>query len=249
MTYKSHKIAAVIPCRVQSTRLLAKPLQRVGEFTILELLVRQLKKSKLIDDIIIAISKNTGRDLFIELAKTNKLKFVVGDEVNVLGRLILGARKTKADIIFRITSENPYMFWEGIDGLIKNHIEGDYDLSIYTKLPLGAAFEIIKLQALEYSNKHGNKKYRSEYSTLYIHENPKKFKINQVRAEKTIQRPDIRLTVDTPQDLLVARMIYDKLGNKGKPIPLKNIIKFMDMHPKIKKINAKIPQKYKQHLL
>jgi len=55
---KSYKISAVLPCRINSTRLLAKPLQPIGEFSILELLIEQLKKSKMISDIVLAISNN-----------------------------------------------------------------------------------------------------------------------------------------------------------------------------------------------
>ena len=116
-------IAAVIPCRIYSTRYLAKPLQRVGNFTILELLINQLKKSKKINEIVLAIAQSSGKDLFIEFAKKHKIKFVVGDEIDVLNRLIKGAKKVGADILFRTTSENPFIHWEGIDNLIQNHIK------------------------------------------------------------------------------------------------------------------------------
>ena len=54
---KSKSIAAVLPCRAYSTRLFAKPLQLVGDYSILELLIKQLKKSKEINDIVLAIAK------------------------------------------------------------------------------------------------------------------------------------------------------------------------------------------------
>jgi spore coat polysaccharide biosynthesis protein SpsF len=246
---KTHKVVAVIPCRVYSTRLLAKPLQRVGEYAILELLIKQLQKSTLINDIVIAISESIGRDLFIEFVKKHKVKFVIGDEVDVLGRLIKGAKKVNADILFRTTSENPFIYWEGIDNLIKKHIEKNADLSFYGKLPLGASYEVINLRSLEFAHKHGTKKHRSEYSTLYIYENSKKFVLNRVLPKKTLQRPQIRLTVDTPQDLWVARIIHDALGNKNTPIPLQQIVKFLDSHKKVMKINSNILLKYKQYLM
>ena len=45
------KITAIIGCRVDSTRLFAKPLQLVGKFRILDLHIEQIKKSKLIRSI------------------------------------------------------------------------------------------------------------------------------------------------------------------------------------------------------
>ena len=59
------KIAAIIGCRVDSTRLFAKPLQLVGKFRILELHIEQIKKSKLIDEIILAISNKPGNEIFV----------------------------------------------------------------------------------------------------------------------------------------------------------------------------------------
>ena len=56
-----------------------------------------------------------------------------------------------------------------------------------------------------------------------------------------MQRSTIRLTVDSPQDLWVARIIHEKLGNKLKPISLRKIIKLIDDYPEIAKINENIP--------
>ena len=243
----SKRVVIVIPCRVFSTRLLAKPLQRIGEFTILELLIKQLKKSKIVNEIVLAVANSIGSDLFVEFAQKNKLKYVFGSEQDVLGRFLKAGNKFKADVIVRVTSENPFIFWEGIDNLIKKHIEGDYDISCNSRLPVGSGFEVINLKSLKIAHKKGNK-WHKEHCTPYLYENPKKFKILKLSLDKILERSDIRLTVDTPQDLLVARKIYEKLGKRGKPIQLKKIIKFLDQHPEIKKINSNLKHK-KIHLI
>ena len=245
---KNHKIAAVLPCRIYSTRLLAKPLQLVEGFTILELLINQLKQSKYIDEIVLAISRSTGNDLFIEFAKKHKIKFVIGSEIDVLGRLIKGVKKVNADILFRVTSENPYIYWEGIDKLIQNHFLENHDLTFYKNLPIGASYEIINLKSLEIAHKFGNAKHRSEYSTLYFFENQDKFLINPVLPKKSLQFPKIRLTVDTPEDLIVARIIHGKLGRKSNPIKLERIINLLNLNKKILKLNTKIELKYTRYL-
>jgi len=241
LSTKKPKVAAVIACRVDSTRMYAKPMQLVGKYTILEHLLNQIKTSSMIDEIVLAISENPGNEIFVDFAKKQKIKFIRGDDEDVLKRLIDGAKYVNADIIFRITSENPYIFWNGIDPLIKNHISGKHDFSFYEKIPLGAYFEVINLKALETSHRKGKRKHRSELCTLYIKENKNRFKINKLLPEKTFRRPELRLTVDSPQDLLLARILYENLGKNIEPIPLKNIIKFLDKHPEIIKINTDIP--------
>jgi len=237
----NEKITAVIACRVDSTRLFAKPLQLVGKFRILELHIEQIKKSKLIDDIILAISKESGNEIFIKFAQKNKLKFILGDDHDVLKRLIDAAQYTNSEIIFRATSENPFIYWEGIDELIKKHVSNKYDLSVIEGLPLGSNFEIINRKALEISHRNGKKEHKSELCSLYINQNQDRFKIFRSKPKKTILRPEIRLTVDTPEDLIVVRIIHEKLGNGKTPIPLEKIIKFLDRNPEISKINLDVP--------
>jgi spore coat polysaccharide biosynthesis protein SpsF len=198
-------------------------------------------KSKLITDIVLAISENPGNEAFIEFAKKHNLKYVTGDDTDVLKRLIDGAKYVNADVIFRITSENPYIYWEGIDNIIKKHEEKKFDFTYVDGLPLGSYFEIISLKALETSHRMGSKKHRSELATLYIKENKKKFKINQIMPEKELQRPEVRLTVDSPEDLWVAREIQNAFRNTGRPIPLKQVIKFLDKHPEIARVNSQVP--------
>jgi len=237
----SHKVAATIACRVNSSRLYAKQMQLIDNRPIIEHMITQLGKSKLIDEVVLAISEDPGNEIFIDFAKKHKLKFIVGDDTDVLQRLINAAKYVNADIIFRITPENPYIYWEGIDELINNHIIGKYDFSDCYTTPLGSGFEVVNRDAFEVSHKKGKKKHRSELCSLYIQENQKQFKIFHLEPPKTIQRPELRVTVDTPEDLYVARKIFQKIGNDKNPIPLKKVISFLDSNPEIRDFNSKIP--------
>jgi spore coat polysaccharide biosynthesis protein SpsF (cytidylyltransferase family) len=48
------------------------------------------------------------------------------------------------------------------------------------------------------------------------------------------------LTVDNPEDLQVARLIYESIGKNGEPIPMRKIISFLNAHPEVVKINSHI---------
>ena len=235
------RIAAVIACRVESNRLFGKPLQNIGETSILNFLIKQIKTAKLIDEIVLAVSERLGNEIFIDFAKKNNIKFVLGDDRDVLQRLIDGAKYVNANIIFRVTSENPYIYWERIDNLIKKHITGKFDFSFLKNVPLGSGYEIINLEAFEKSHKYGMKKHRSELCSLYIYEHKNQFKIQSYDPPPKLAKPSIRLTVDTIQDLLVARTIYENLCKNGNPIPLAKVINFLEKNPQIAQINSSIP--------
>ena len=131
--------------------------------------------------------------------------------------------------------------WEQIDLTLKNHFKKTLDFSILKNIPIGSGFEVINLNALEKSHRKGQRKHRSELASLYIYEHKQKFKIQELEPRKELQRPDLRLTVDNPEDLLVARIIQDEIGKNDSPIELKKIIKFLDKNPEVKKINSGIP--------
>jgi spore coat polysaccharide biosynthesis protein SpsF len=112
------------------------------------------------------------------------------------------------------------------------------DYSGTKRLPDGAYFEIISLEALKRSWEEGNSKHRSELCTLYIFENKDKFKLAQHDVPQILQRSDIRLTVDWPEDLIVMRQLYEalKLSPEVK-LNFKAVIKYLDENPKINAIN------------
>jgi N,N'-diacetyllegionaminate synthase len=238
---KSRKVAAIIACRVHSSRLFAKQMQLLDNRPIIEHMLNQIRTSKLIEEIVLAISSKPGNEVFVEYAREHGIKFIIGDDTDVLKRLIDGAKYVNADIIFRITPENPYIYWEGIDEIIKKHIEGKYDFSDCYNVPLGSGYEVVNLDAFERSHREGTRRHRSELCSLYIKENQKKFRIFHMTPPKYLQRPELRITVDTPEDLFVARTIFEKLGRGKKPIPLGTIIKFLDNNPNIAAMNSNVP--------
>ena len=62
--------------------------------------MKYLEKSTLINEIVLGVSEKAGNEVFIEFAKAHKLKFIVGNDRDVLKRLIDGAKSVDADIVF-----------------------------------------------------------------------------------------------------------------------------------------------------
>jgi spore coat polysaccharide biosynthesis protein SpsF len=233
------RVVAALACRVQSKRLYAKPLQLIGDKTILEHQLDQLRRAPQIDEIVLAISEGTENCPFLDIAKKHGLKYVLGDQRDVLHRLILAGRVGKATLVFRVTTECPYLYLDNIGELVDAHIKNDNDLTVCERLPEGTYFELINLKALERSHAEGDDRYRSEFCTRYIFDHPEWFKIGKHTPPTPLQRPDIRLTVDYPEDLIVMRNIYDAL-KATTPIPIRSIIEFLDRHPEIKAINSQV---------
>lgn len=223
------KLVAILACRNGGTRLYAKPLQNLDEqkqIKIIDYLIKSLKKKRCIDEIVLSISKKKENLEYVSIAKKNSIKFVQGSDVDVLSRLILAAKLTKASDILRITSESPFPYLESLDKIWKQHVDNNYDASFLDNIIDGCGYEIIKNNALILSHRNGKKKHKSEFCTLYIRENYKKFNINRVSLDKKYFRKDIRLTVDNAEDLIVCKEVYKRF--KDEKIKLNKIIEFLD---------------------
>lgn len=232
------RVVATLACRAESKRLYAKPMQNIGGRPILSHLIEQLNRISAIDEIVLAISDTPSQYIFIDYALKNNLRYIVGDEKDVLGRLIEAAGMAEADIVVRTTTENPYIYWQNADQLIHQHIKDNIDLSVTEKLPLGSFLEIVTLSALRKSHDYGEDRHRSELCTLFIAENPEVFQIHRVTPPEHLQRPHYRLTTDTTRDLFLMQQIWDDLHEDGVPISVERIIGYLDERPELAIFNT-----------
>jgi spore coat polysaccharide biosynthesis protein SpsF len=232
----NHRLVAAIACRNAGSRLFGKPLQNLdveSGYTILENIVSCLKTVSCIDEIILAISDGTENSIFQEFASKHNLRFVIGDEQDVLSRLIKAGIDSSATDIFRITSESPFLYFEEVVNRWNEYITKQLDALFMEPIVDGCGFEIISLNALIRSHKNGTNRHRSEMCSLYIRENVEEFRTLRVEPPKELQRFDLRLTVDNPEDLVVCRHIFKSLKTHAPLIPLSEIILFLDRNPSL----------------
>ncbi len=236
------KVVATLACRVRSKRLYAKPLQFIdieNEISILEYLVDFLKTCKGIDEIVLAISEGLENKPFQILAGKMGLQYITGSERDVQYRLISAAEKAGGDIVYRVTTENPFIYMDTFEEILDKHIQNKAAITVIEGLPEGTYYEIIDLQDLKKAHEQGEERHRSELCTLYMCENPDQFYLQRLRTGSLkLQRPDIRLTVDYPEDLIVAREVYKALKKENTYIKVESIIDYLDAHPKLKAING-----------
>ncbi len=238
MSKSIKKLVCVLPCRNGGVRLFGKPMQIIDQkknITILEHLINCLKRIGSVSEIALAISHGSENKIFEKIAKKKSIKFIYGKENDVLSRMILCGKKTKATDILRITSESPFPYFQVIDKFWKKHIINMSDATFLDDIIDGCGFEILSMSALIKSHKSGKKKHL-EHCSLYIRENFKKFKVLKFLSPKKFNRKDIRLTVDYPEDLAICRKIYQKLRKQSPLFKLTSIIKFLDNNPDLKKM-------------
>ena len=243
------KIAAIIQARISSTRLPGKVLKELpfnSGITCLEQVIRRLKKSKKIDDIVIATTEDKEDNEIVDIAKKEDVKYFRGSKENVLSRYYFAAKKNNIDVVVRITSDCPCIDVDITDLTIDAHINkvADYTSNSLTRTyPHGLDVEVFNFNALEEAYKNATKYYEKEHVTPYIYRNPQKFKINIVKALKELYAPDIRITLDTEEDYALLCAVFDYLYPKDKYFNAYDIVNLFNEKPWLKLINKKIIQK------
>lgn len=221
------KIVAIIQCRLTSSRLPAKAMLDLGGKTLLERTIESTKRSSILDEIWVATSNDRCDDLIEWKSIQAGCNVFRGDLDDVLNRYAQCAIKANADIIVRVTADNPLTSPLLIDFAVKHIITKKCDYISFNNIPYGAGTEAFTMQALLYANEKSQDLHEREHVTLFIKNNPKFFKIEFVDCPmKDTRRPDIRVTVDTLDDYKIMAKYFSIINDC--PHDLVNFIKMTD---------------------
>lgn len=244
------KITAIIQARSTSSRLPNKvllPLPYGGETTVLEQVVRRVRRAERISEVVIATTINKTDDFIVELCKQKGITYFRGSEDNVLERYYLAAKSAKTDYIVRITSDCPCIDSSVIDKVIDNHFQNQADFTsnaTQRTFPYGIDLSIFSFALLEEAHQNAVHRYEKEHVTTYFYKTrPDKFRLNVVVAPTTMYAPDIRVTVDTPEDYTLLCAVYDYLYPTNPLFDIHDIIQLFKEKEWLKNINNKVRQK------
>ncbi len=239
------KIVAIIQARVGSTRLPGKVLLDLKGKTVLNHVVDRVKKSKYINEVIVATTDLEQDDKIVDECNKIGCKYFRGSESDVLSRYYLCAKENNAAIVIRITSDCPLIDPLVIDKMLYFYLNNNYrlvtnagDISNRT-YPRGLDTEIFDFNTLENVYKNTNEDYQKEHVTPYIYENEK----SVYYYKNDVDYSRYRLTLDTNEDFELIGKIYDLLYINNEDFYLDDIIRLFIEYPELYKINYKIMQK------
>lgn len=237
----SRRLVAALACRNQGARLYGKPVQNLDVESgtrIIDNIIANLQATACIDEVVLGISEGVENEVFRRIAQEKGLRYVVGDETDVLGRLVACGQLAGATDIFRVTSESPFLYFEPVEAAWQRYVDEKADALFLDDVIDGCGFEIISQPALETSHSKGERKHRSELCTLYLREHHSEFNIIRFEAPPELARRDLRLTVDNPEDLALCRTIYATFKQQAPRIRVHDILAFLDANPSLIALTA-----------
>lgn len=219
------KVLCIVQARMGSERLPGKVMKEINGKPMISYTLNSLKKSKYIDEIVLATSILELNDPLAKyVEKINFNVFRGEDEDNVLERYKLVADKYKGDVIIRITGDCPLIDPIIVDHVVTKFLMYDYDyvrLDVPNSFQRGFDVEVFSKDVLDrVYNEVCSKEniYKLEYQpfrehvTYYIYNHQDEFKVGYVKGEgKYFENRNINMSVDNEEDFQRVEEILKKI--------------------------------------
>ncbi len=236
------RVNAVIQARLGSTRLPGKVLADLGGLTVLEWVVRACRSAAQIDGVVVATTTEPADDEIVALCQRLGVDVVRGSESDVLSRFIAAVDAFPCDGLVRVTADCPLLDPEVLDAVVAAwraapHV--DYASSVLVRtLPHGLDCEVVSTDVLRRVDATATGVDRV-HVTSAIWTDPETYAVMGVCYAPAAN--DIRVTLDTDDDLTMLRALVAELGT-GVP-SRRSILDAARRRPDIVRLNADVRQK------
>lgn len=207
------KIIGTIEARMGSSRLPGKTLMEMYKgHCLLGIVVERFRLCKNIDDVVVATTVEAKDDAIAQWCTQNGVLCYRGSEDDVLDRVTGACEFTNADAIVQMGADSAYLDFELVDELTEICKSGNYDYvcnDLELTYPLGIYGHIVNTKKLiDLNRKKELSEEDREDVVRYIWEHPGEYKIHHVKAPKEKNFPELRLTIDYPEDFELAKILY-----------------------------------------
>lgn len=238
------KTAIFIPVRTKSTRLPRKALLKVRGKTVIEHLIERAKSAKMPEFVVLCTTTNVEDAILVDIAKKCGINYFMGSEKDILDRYLNAALKYGIGFIVNVDGDDIFCDPELMDKTVEIFVKTKADFIKWEGLPFGASPLGIKVEALkkvcrikdESNTETGWGKYFTDTGL---------FQVKYAEPEdKELKRPEVRMTLDYPEDFEFVKEIFDRLYKLGKIFTLRDILRFLKKEPHLININKGVQKAY-----
>ena len=201
------KILVIIQARLTSKRFPNKVLKKIGKYSIIEIILKRVKESQLINDIVVAVPSNKENNKLKDYLKKINAKLFSGSENNVIKRFYNAAKEHKATHIVRVTGDCPLIDSRIIDNLILKFFKNKLDYINNANPPYlsdGYDVEIFSTKVLKVALDNAKSNFDIEHVTPFIKKSNKFKKM----TTGNINNFGIKLSIDIKEDLKRVKKIF-----------------------------------------
>jgi spore coat polysaccharide biosynthesis protein SpsF len=178
--------------------------------------------------IVLATSDQKPDAIIAAWGRTLAIPVIRGDEQDVLKRFAKCLRYHPSETVVRVTGDNPLTSPEIIQWMVLTQKKKQLDYVDCGNCPCGAGSDLYRSKVLLSLNREITNLDEREHINLSILRNPELFKIYHLHLNGLLNRPELRMTVDTLEDWLRVNNIFDTCESEPWTISLSQAIERMD---------------------
>jgi spore coat polysaccharide biosynthesis protein SpsF len=200
-----------------STRLPGKILAHLAGAPMLARVVARVGRAATVTRVVVATTTEPADATVAELCVASGWAWYRGSQDDVLDRYYRAAAGVCAEVVVRITSDCPLIDPGVIDRVVREFLDRRPEVAYASNVvptrsyPRGLDTEVFTFAALERAWHEDRDPASREHVTPYLHRHPELFASHCVVG--AADHSAHRWTVDTPEDLELARRIYDTFGH------------------------------------
>jgi spore coat polysaccharide biosynthesis protein SpsF len=217
----------VLQARMASRRLPGKVMARLGAHTLLTHCIRRLQAAR-VGPVVVATTLRADDDVIEAEARRLECRVVRGATDDVLGRFVMASVAVPSRWVVRATADNPAVDIDSASRLLSAMEECEAEYGVEQGHPYGGAIEVIAASTLHRVAELATEAYDREHVTPYVRRHADTFRGIMPDVPIDVRRPDLRLSVDTAEDLEFMRRVLQHAEAAASPAPIQAIIAAAD---------------------
>ena len=241
------KVTVILQARMSSSRLPGKVLVPINGTPLLARQLERIKRSKLVNQIVVATSTEASDDPIELLCQELRVECYRGSLHDVLDRFYQAASNYQSDVVVRLTGDCPLIDATIIDTAVYEHLNSKNQYTSNSILPDdpehtfsyadGLDVEVLNFETLKYVWQNTTESYYREHVTSYIRTHSEEFAIGHLHHQPSLAH--YRLTVDQPEDMTLIERVFKHFDQENPDFGYLDVINYLGQHPELSAINAK----------
>lgn len=238
------RIVGIVQARCASTRLPAKVLAPLAGRPLLSLLAERVETAR-VDEWWLATTVRPDDDVVAAWGESVGWRVFRGSVDDVLSRFAAITAERRPEWVVRITADDPFIDAGIVDRLLAGTRGLAPSVAILGArgdvLPLGYAPQVARGEAVLCAAREAFEPHHRAHVLSWVEARAGRHAVALPPAWPA--RPQWRWTVDTPDDLAMARAAFQNFGERAASIEYAAMVRVLDAHPAIASRNAHVRQK------
>lgn len=235
-------VVGVLQARTGSTRLPGKVLLPLAGRSVLGWVVRAVRESASVDELVVATTTEEGDDAVVEECAELGVEVYRGPVDDVLTRFLLATKRWEPDAIARFTADCPLLDRSLVAAAVGAWRAAPWLDYVSTALPRcvprGMDVEVVRGETLRELDATATAHHRT-HVTSAVYSQPDRYRLLGLALRPDAS--DLRVTLDTADDLRLIEAVVAELGDRTASLP--ELVAFLRSRPDVVALNAHVEQK------